>query len=36
VNTASERTAQTQAFSLRVVKPKTGTVVGRILRIPIE
>lgn len=36
VNTASERTAQTQAFSLRVVKPKTSTVVGRILRIPIE
>ena len=36
ISTASERTAQTQAFSFRVVKPKTSTVVGKIMRIPIE
>lgn len=35
INTASEKTASTQAFNLRVVKPKTSTVVGRILRIPV-
>jgi hypothetical protein len=36
VNTASERTAQTQAFNLRVVKPKSSTEVGYIKRIPIN
>lgn len=32
VNTASERNAATQAFGLKVLKPKTSTVVGRLLR----
>lgn len=35
INTASERNAQTQAFNLRVIKPKHSTKVGKILRIPI-
>jgi hypothetical protein len=35
INTASERQAQTQEFSLRVVKPKGSTVVGKLKRIPI-
>lgn len=34
VNTASERNAATQSFNLKVVKPKTSSVVGRLLRIP--
>lgn len=36
VSTASERNAATQAFNLRVIKPKTSTVVGRVVRIPVE
>lgn len=35
VNTQSERNAATQAFNLRVIKPKTSTVVGRVIRIPV-
>ncbi|MNH66531.1 hypothetical protein D3C73_185640 [compost metagenome] len=35
VNTQSERNATTQAFNLRVIKPKTSTVVGRVVRIPV-
>jgi hypothetical protein len=35
VNTAAERSAQAQAFNLRVVKPKTSTEVGAIKRIPV-
>jgi hypothetical protein len=35
VNTASERTAQAQAFNLRVIKPANSTKVGKVLRIPI-
>lgn len=35
INTSSERQAHTQEFSLRVVKPKSSTVVGAIKRIPI-
>lgn len=35
INTASERSAQTQGFNLRVVKPKTSTEVGYIKRIPV-
>lgn len=36
VNTASERNAATQTFNLKVIKPKTSSVVGRLLRIPYE
>lgn len=36
INTASERTAQTQAFNLRVIKPANSTKVGKVLRIPID
>jgi hypothetical protein len=32
VNTSSEKTASTQAFNLRVVKPKTSTKVGKVVR----
>jgi hypothetical protein len=35
INTSSERTANTQAFNLRVVKPATSNVVGRVVREPI-
>lgn len=35
VSTASERNAATQAFNLRVIKPKTSSVVGRVVRIPV-
>jgi hypothetical protein len=35
ISTRSEKTASTQAFNLRVVKPATSTVVGRVLRIPV-
>lgn len=35
VSTASERNAATQAFNLRVIKPKTSTVVGQVIRIPV-
>ncbi|MDF2791187.1 MAG: hypothetical protein K0S80_4289 [Neobacillus sp.] len=34
VSTASERNAATQSFNLKVLKPKTSTVVGRLLRFP--
>jgi len=34
VTTASEKTASTQAFNLRVVKPAKSTTVGKVLRIP--
>ena len=36
VSTASERNAATQTFNLKVLKPKTSSVVGRLLRIPYE
>jgi hypothetical protein len=36
INTASERTAQVQAFNLRVVKPTTSNEVGFIKRIPVS
>lgn len=35
INTASERSAQAQAFNLRVVKPKETTEVGIVKRIPV-
>lgn len=35
ISTASAREAQTQEFSLRVVKPSDSNVVGRVLRMPI-
>ncbi|MGP7815559.1 hypothetical protein ACTXGU_00195 [Niallia sp. 01092] len=35
INTASERTAQAMGSSLRVIKPRTSTVVGIVKRIPI-
>jgi hypothetical protein len=35
INTSSAKEANTQEFSLRVVKPKTSDVVGRSLRIPV-
>lgn len=34
VQTKSDRNAATQAFGLKVIKPKTSTVVGRLLRFP--
>lgn len=34
ISTASERNAATQAFNLKVIKPKTSTVVGRLIRYP--
>ena len=36
LNTSSERNASTQVMNLRVLKPKTSTEVGRVLRIPIS
>jgi hypothetical protein len=36
VDTKSERNAATQAFGLKVLKPKTSSVVGRLLRFPYE
>lgn len=35
IETSSEKTANTQGFTLRVVKPKTDTKVGKVLRIPV-
>lgn len=32
INTSSERTAQSQSFALRVIKPKDSDVVGRVIR----
>jgi hypothetical protein len=34
VNTKSDRNAATQAFGLKVLKPKTSSVVGRLVRFP--
>jgi hypothetical protein len=34
IQTKSDRNAATQAFGLKVIKPKTSTVVGRLLRFP--
>jgi hypothetical protein len=34
VQTKSDRNAATQAFGLKVIKPKNSTVVGRLLRFP--
>jgi hypothetical protein len=34
IATKSDRTAASQAFGLKVIKPKTSSVVGRLLRIP--
>lgn len=36
IQTKSDRNAATQAFGLKVIKPKTSTVVGRLLRFPYE
>lgn len=35
LNTSSERDASTQEMNMRVLKPKTSTEVGKVLRIPI-
>lgn len=35
LNTQSQRTAASQQFNLKVIKPRTTTVVGRVLRVPI-
>jgi len=35
INTSSEKNATTQAFNLKIVKPATTTVVGKLLRIPL-
>lgn len=35
MNTSSERSAQTQEFNLRAIKPKGSDVIGRVIRIPI-
>ena len=34
ISTASERSAVTQDFTLRVIKPKTSSVVGQLVRFP--
>jgi hypothetical protein len=34
ISTASERNAATQSFNLKVIKPKTSSVVGRLVRFP--
>lgn len=34
VDTKSEKNAATQAFTLKVIKPKTSSVVGRLVRFP--
>jgi hypothetical protein len=34
IATKSDKTAASQAFGLKVIKPETSTVVGRLLRIP--
>lgn len=36
INTASERNAQAQEFTLKVLKPKDSEVVGKVLRIPLS
>lgn len=36
IETTSERTGSTQAMTLRVMKPEGSSMVGRVLRIPIE
>lgn len=36
INTSSERTAQAQNFQLKVLKPETSTIVGKIVRIPLS
>lgn len=36
INTSSEKTANSTEFTLRVVKPKTSTKVGKVVRIPIS
>ena len=35
INTSSERTAQAQNFQLKILKPETSTIVGKIVRIPL-
>lgn len=35
ISTQSQRTAQAQAFNLRIIKPRHSNEVGRVLRIPI-
>jgi hypothetical protein len=36
VNTSSEKQASTQNLKLKVIKPQTSTVVGKLLRIPLS
>jgi hypothetical protein len=35
INTSSEKNAATQNLKLKVIKPATSTVVGKLLRIPL-
>lgn len=35
INTASERTASTQQFNMKVIKPQDSQEVGRVIRIPV-
>lgn len=36
INTTSEKNAATQSLSLKIIKPATSTVVGKLLRIPLS
>jgi len=36
INTSSEKNATSQAFNMKIVKPATTTVVGKLLRIPLS
>jgi len=36
INTSSEKNASTQTFDLKIVKPTTTTVAGKLLRIPLS
>jgi hypothetical protein len=36
INTSSEKNAATQSLQLKIVKPVTSTVVGKLLRIPLS
>ena len=36
IQTTSEKKASTQSLKLKIVKPATSTVVGKLLRIPLS
>lgn len=36
INTSSEKNASTQSFDLKIVKPVTSTIAGKLLRIPLS